>query len=364
MKILHVINSLEMGGAEKLLTELVPVLKCAVSIVDVCVFDPTPTPFMENLQHSGISIIPLGSKTKPYNPKHIPALRSLMKKYDIIHTHGTPAQYMCVLASIGIKGKLITTEHSTNNRRRSKRWMKPMEKLMYGRYSSIIGCSEMASEALKEYLPKLSNRILPISNGISISRYADARSGKTLPPRGPNEIRLIMTGRFHYPKNQSFLIQALDKLEKRIHLYFVGEGVTMEDCKALVKELSVENRVHFLGLRTDIPELLKSVDIMTHVSFWEGLPVSILEGMAAGLPIIASDSPGIREIVNNIGLLFDKGSVDDFVQKLEKVISNEALYQKMTEASREAVKNYSIEQMASSYLKVYESVITYSTIIL
>lgn len=345
-----------MGGAEKLLTELAPAQKTHGYDVDICVFDPTTTPFMTSLRESGINIIHLGPKSNPYDFKRIPALRRLMNQYDIVHAHCTSPQYLCALASVGTKCKLITTEHSTNNRRRNKRWLKPLENWVYGRYSSIIGCSEKAAENLKEYLSKLHSRISCIPNGIDITKYANAENDKSLLYQCNDEFRLIMVGRFHHPKNQKFLIKAISRLEERIHLYLVGDGDTFNDCITMAKNNGVIDRVHFLGRRSHVPKILKSVDVMTHSSYWEGLPVSILEGMAAGLPIVASDAPGIREIVKDVGLLFEPDSIEQFANCVNQLIYNKKFYIELSKKSSDSIQDYSIEQMANQYLKVYESV--------
>lgn len=356
MRILHVIYSLSMGGAEKLLTELVP-QQCKVGYeVDVCVFNGVNTPFMESLKNSGINIITLSAITRPYDFRRIPKLRKLMRKYNIVHAHCTPPQYLCAIASVGINCKLITTEHNTNNRRRNKKWLKPIENWIYGRYSAIVGCSDNAANVLKSYIPQLKLRIKSISNGIDIGKYANAAPCDALPPRDANEFRLVMVGRFHHPKNQSFLIKSLAKLNDQVHLYLVGDGDTLNECISLASKLGIDHRVHFLGQRSDIPQILKSVDVMTHSSYWEGLPVSILEGMASGLPIVASNAPGIREIVNNAGKLFDPDSEEEFERIIHQVMNDTTNFEKLSKQSNALVKKYSIERMAESYMEVYRSV--------
>lgn len=353
MKILHVIYSLEMGGAEKLLTDLVPQQKKLGHNVDVCIFNKKQTPFEDCLRENGTKIITIECSKKHFDIRRIPPLRKLMMQYDIIHAHCAPPLYSCAFASILSNCKLITTEHSTNNKRRKKKWLKPLEYWIYSRYSAIIGCSDKATKMLQAYLPKLENRIKCIPNGINIAQYTNANSGTALPPRIENEFRLVMIGRFHYPKNQELLIKAVYNLDNNVLLYLVGDGENLNTCKSAVKELNVNERVHFLGIRNDIPQILKSVDVMVHSSYWEGLPISILEGMAAGLPIIASNSPGIREIVHGTGLLFDADSLEQLFVSINRLKKDIKYLSDLSGRSLAQVKKFDIKQMAKQYLSTY-----------
>lgn len=356
MKILHVIPGLSMGGAEKLLTELVPAQIKAGNVADVCVFDPTETPFMESLIKDGAKIITLGKKSYPYDFKRVLPLRKLIRAYDVVHAHCTPAQYLCSIAASGSNAKLVTTEHTTNNRRRSKKWLKPFENYVYGKFSAVVGCSDKAADVLSDYLPKLKNRICSIPNGLDIEKYSIAVPAHELNKLNANEKRMVMIGRFQHPKNQAFLIKSLGKLDRDFHLYLIGDGEARQSCEKLAAELGVSERVHFLGKRTDVPSLLKCMDIMTHASHWEGLPVSILEGMAAGLPVVGTDVQGIKEVTEDVGLLYADDDLDDFVQKVISVFKDSNQLNQLKQNSQNQVSNYSIEKMNESYLNLYKSI--------
>ena len=118
MKILQVITSLYTGGAEKLIVDIVPRLRQKGLEVDVCLFNGKDTPFKKQLQTCGCKIYDLSYDEHYYNPIKILKLWRIMRHYDIVHTHNTAPQLFAAIANIICKKKLVTTEHSTNSRRR------------------------------------------------------------------------------------------------------------------------------------------------------------------------------------------------------------------------------------------------------
>ena len=122
MKILHVITSLRTGGAEKLMVDLLPRLKESGFEVDLLLFDGEKTPFKDELETKNVKIYHLGEGGSVYSPSKFFKLRPFLRKYDIIHTHNYAPQLFTALGSLGKKCRLITTEHSTENRRRSKKY--------------------------------------------------------------------------------------------------------------------------------------------------------------------------------------------------------------------------------------------------
>ena len=150
MRILHVITSLRIGGAEKLMVDLLPRMKAGGDVVELCVFDGVKTPFYEELERKGIVIHALGNSV--YSLLNILKLISLIRKYDIVHTHNTACQYYVAIASCFVPSRLFTTEHNTDNRRRRNLFWKIMDKWMYGRYESVICISEETKENLLRHL--------------------------------------------------------------------------------------------------------------------------------------------------------------------------------------------------------------------
>lgn len=139
MKILHVITSLNIGGAEKLLVDLLPRFTEKGIIVELAVFAKKETSFSKALEAAGIKIHWLNNGTNPYNIINLFRLKKLIKEFDIIHAHNSICQLFTAISSIGSNKKFVTTEHSTSNRRRKMSYYRSIDRWMYSRYDRKIG---------------------------------------------------------------------------------------------------------------------------------------------------------------------------------------------------------------------------------
>ena len=151
MKILQVITSLQTGGAETLVCQMIPRFRAMGHQVDLCLFNGMETPLLEQLRkHEDVRILVLGRSY--YNPWYIVKLASIMRDYDVIHTHNSSPQLFVAIANLFCRKKLVTTEHSTNNRKREHPMFSFVDKWMYRQYNSVVCISGIAEDKLKEYL--------------------------------------------------------------------------------------------------------------------------------------------------------------------------------------------------------------------
>ena len=198
MKILQVITSLSTGGAEKLISEIAPMLRDKGHQVDVLAFDGEDTAFKKALIDKGIKVYSFGKRCNVYNPLFIFRLAKLMKNYDIVHTHNTAPQLFAAIGSVLCSVVLCTTEHNTSNRRRDWKWYAWIDKWMYSRYNKIICISNQAEDNLRNYLPKVKN-VCTIFNGVDINRFHNAKPLDTLKC---NKKVVAMVAGFRYQKDQ------------------------------------------------------------------------------------------------------------------------------------------------------------------
>ena len=354
MKILHVITSLHTGGAEKLMVDLLPRLRDLGNEVELLLFDGTRTPFYEELENNGIKIHYLSIGGNVYNPLNIFRLVKFIKRYDIVHTHNTACQYFIPLAKILsiAKCKLVTTEHSTNNRRRNSKIFRYLDKFIYKKYLSIISISENASSALKNFIGKNYN-ITTIENGINLSKFQLLRH----PDFTETERIITMVAGFREAKDQDTLIKAIALLPEEYKLWLVGDGERRAILEDLVSELDISNRVKFLGIRSDIPQILEQSHIIVLSSHWEGLSLSCIEGMASGRPFIASDVDGLRDIVGGHGILFPHQDYNTLTKEMRHLCKNKEYYNKVALACQEKAKQYDINIMATKYNNVYHEIL-------
>lgn len=358
MRILHVITSLRTGGAEKLMVDLLPRLKEKGHQVDLCVFNGAKTPFYKQLLTENIRIIDFGENNGVYSLGNIFQLRKLIKDYDIIHTHNTSPQLFAAISNLGVKRRLVTTEHNTTNRRRKWKGYAAVDRWMYHQYDRIISISKKTEDNLREYLGECRTSICTINNGIDISKYADVGSSDYLESLASGSRKLIMVAGFRPQKDQDTLMRSLLYLPSDFHLFLVGDGVRGEELQHLAIENGLQERVHFLGVRTDVPNLLHAADYVVMSSHWEGFGLAAVEGMAAGKPILASDVDGLREVVKGAGLLFKVGDAKALSEEILKLEADKDYYNKVAQACQQRARDFDISKMAEGYLKVYNSLQT------
>ncbi len=353
MKILHIITSLHTGGAEKLIVDLTPRLRKLGHKVDVLLFDGSDTPFKQQLSASGIKIIELNKGGSVYNPSHIFKLIPIIRQYDIVHTHNTAPQLFSAAAKLFSKATLITTEHSTTNRRRDWWWYKPIDRFMYNQYKEIICISDQAEENLRNYIGNCRANISTIYNGVDVQKYATAQPSSELNDIAPNCKKIIMVAGFRYQKDQDTLIRATALLPQNFHTFLVGDGERREMCENLAIAEGVADRVHFLGIRMDVPELLKAADYVVMSSHWEGLSLASIEGMSVGKPFIASDVDGLREMTQNAGILFQHQNAEQLASEILKLDSDPLKYKEIAAQCLNKAKKFDISIMAEKYHKTY-----------
>ncbi len=363
MKILHIFNNLGSGGAEKLIEDLLPLMNNTNGInVDLLLLTNENNVFDKKLTKSGIQIEIVPTK-KIYNPLNIHYIRKYIKKgqYDVVHVHLFPSLYWASFASKLIfknKPKFVFTEHSTHNQRREKGYLRIIEKFVYSSYDKIISISHQAQNNLIEWLKtKNKNRFIVIENGIDLIKFKEAKPylKREINTQFDEDTELIcMVGRFSEAKDQPTLIKAMKYIPSNVHLLLVGEGPLKEKNEELVRQMKLEDRVHFLGFRDDVPRILKTVDIVVLSSNWEGFGLAVVEGMAAGKPVIASNVPGLREIVTGFGLIFEVGNSEELANKINQLINDPLKYNEIAEKCQLRANFYSIEKMVDEYIEQYK----------
>ena len=357
MKILYVITSLRTGGAEKLVVQLSEFMKGRGHEVDVALFDGEETPFKKELESSGVKIYSFGVGESVYSLKMLRSLKALLKKgnYDIVHTHNSSPQIFAALARRSARGaKFIHTEHNTTGRRRTW-YFRLIDRWVYKKFANTICISDQAYDNLAAHLQSRKIALQTIKNGADISRLLSAHPLPDLRNGAPEHIA-VMVAAFRPQKDQDTLARAMTYLSDDYALWLVGGGERMEEVKALARELSVDGRVKFFGIRTDVPSILKTADVVVMSSHYEGLSLSSIEGMAVGKPFIASDVDGLREIVSGAGILFREGDAEGLASEIKKCCTDKDYCSAVAAACLERAREYDFEKMALSYENVYKEV--------
>ena len=161
-------------------------------------------------------------------------------------------------------------------------------------------------------------------------------------------------------KRQIWLINTVSTLlkeDEKIHLLLPGKDSLNGKCQKLVMQLKLENQVHFLGFREDIPELLQISDLSVSSSRQEGLPVNIMEAMYIGLPIVASDCRGNRDLVKSgeNGYIVPLDDSDMFVDRIKIVYKDKTLRNKLKKTNKKEIKNYMLKDILKKMENIYEN---------
>ena len=358
MKIVQIINSMAAGGAEKLAMNLHEEFiqrKHDSHIV-------TTAGSEAFMNRKGLWCVGASS---PYSPcmtgKLVNLIRNKeLKSADIIHVHLFPAllRVPSALRKAGWSGGLVASEHSTSNRRRNTVLGKLIDKFTYRSYDRIICVSKAVREELVKWRPELENKTTVIFNGIRLENYHFEDRKKH---HSENPI-IISIGRLTCAKNYYRAIQAVALLKNRLSEHFkyliAGDGPEYAKMNTLIKELNMDGIVKLLGRRENIPELLSQGDIFFIPSLWEGFGIAAVEAMASGLPVVASNVPGVRDVVGDeAGIFIDPESIDEMANALEKLLNDKNLASRLGSGGLNNAGNFSLEKCADNHLRIYNSLI-------
>ncbi len=364
MKILHIINTLGKGGAEKLLVQTLPRYKQAgldVELLQITAQHSVPE-YLQKLEEEDIVIHTLGNKSV-YSPANIGLLKSFFndRHYDVVHVHIFPAMYWVPLAiGSGRKGmKLVFTEHNTQNRRWDKWYFKAIDKFIYHKYKAIVAITNDVKKNLANWQPGIKDRIVTIFNGIDVDTLNQVKAAErqtTLQALGipDNAVLLLMTARFDKQKNHRTIIESMSQLPPQYYLLLAGDGPERGDMEQLAATSGVAERVKFLGFRADVLSLMKMVDINILSSNYEGLSGVTLEALCSGKPFLGSDVTGIQNVVPDKRFLFEN-SAGSLASAILHIGNDAELASAMSATGLNYVTSYDIKKMVSEHIELYNS---------
>lgn len=356
MKVLHCITCIDdAGGAEKLMEDLLPGLQQEGCEVDCVVLNGFDSKNRRSLEAKGIHVYELSHNSHYYHPMKTLKMIRFMREYDIVHAHNTSAVIHTAIAGLFSKVKKVTTVHSTELKMRHIWGLKQFDRWVHNRFDYIICCAPAVQESLEREVMLKGPKVLTVSNGVKLNKFIEAQPSEEL--SNMNCKKVVMVAWFRSEKQHKTVMEAIKLLPKEFHAFFVGEGQLFEENKAYAKELGEEERIHFLGRRTDVPEILKAADYIVLSSHFEGLSLSSVEGMAAGKPFIASNVGGLSEIVGGAGLLFEEKNAEELAATILKLENNPQLYQETVKKCRERAMQYDISSMVKGYKRVYDELL-------
>jgi glycosyltransferase involved in cell wall biosynthesis len=285
------------------------------------------------------------------------------KKIDVIHCHGKGAGIYGRLLAILLKIPVVYTLHGISYGEYSflkKIIYFQIEKILNFFTNKIINVSHEERQLGIDLKLYSKSKSIVISNGIDVDKYEKAV------PIQRKDIGLESSdfvigniSRFSYQKGLEYLILAFNNLDiANKKLVIVGDGQLRNKLTSLVEDLNIKDKVIMLGFRDDIPQLLKAFDMYVTTALWEGLPISLLEAMAAGLPIVATDVVGNNELIqhNYNGLLCKSKDISDITKKMHLMYEADEKFKYINNSSNMVREKYSATYMVKQIEELYRSV--------
>jgi glycosyltransferase involved in cell wall biosynthesis len=278
---------------------------------------------------------------------------------DILHTHGYKTDVIGFLALRGTKCRIVSTPHGWSANAGAKVQMyEALDRLVFRFCDAVVPLSSDLYEGLLR-IPGLRRKLRLIRNGVDLSEVDSVtqKSPELQAWKSQGSVILGYIGQLIPRKGLDTLLHAFGRLDmpgKR--LCIVGEGPQRLELERLADRIGEKERVHFFGFRDDRIALMKCFDVFVLPSRLEGIPRCVLEAMAARVPVVASDIPGCRDLVedNVTGMLFPVDDPAGLATKLRVLLANDGLRSSVADAAHRLVrKEYSAETMAEKYTELY-----------
>lgn len=375
MRIIQSVYCIGRGGAETLTVDICTELQRRSGIEVKLVSFAKQVAYELDVSHLDFSYFPTAINFSPLRPKAGPmssAFNNLVESFqpDIIHTHLFRTEI--ITRSITFPSASWFT-HCHNNmpqfeqlqlnsffsKEKLTNWLE--KNYLSNRYKANGGTSFIAvSEQTKRYFEKngMHFPVYKLLNAIPLKQLEFMP--KTLKVK--SELKLINIGNFTKNKNQKFLVEVLELLVKsgvNADITFLGDGQELESVQKLAHEKGLSHRTHFLGNVENVYPYLKQSDIYVHSSYSESFGLSMLEGMAAGLPVVALNAGGNAEFITHgkNGFIHEEHNPLIFANQLVKLFKSADLYNQIASQAFKTALKFGIESYVDDLLNIYSQTI-------
>mgnify|MGYP000892260964 CR=1 FL=1 len=363
IKVLQCLPAISSGGAEKQLRNLI--INNPYSHIHNSVLAWKSGEYYEEYRRNGIDVF-LVNELRKYPILCLWQIIRIINKTkpDIIHSWSPQTDII-----LGLLGKIfgvivICSERSSSflyedNTAYKGKWFTILRPWILTNCASALVTNSIEG---KKYLIKILKKEIPIfviKNGIVLHQFDIERAYTKEDLKLQNFPTIITVSRLEIYKRINLIIEAIAYLGKSgryLNLIVCGDGPEKKNLEHLARELKVEERIYFLGFRSDVISILKSADFFCSASIVEGSPNAMLEAMACKLPIIASDIDAHKDLFSNheIGFVFKTDSFESLVEKITLLLDNPKVLQ-MKMNSYNLASSFSVVNMCVSYKELYES---------
>jgi glycosyltransferase involved in cell wall biosynthesis len=353
MRIAQLLNSLDIGGAERMVVDLARSLQQrGHSLQIVCLRNSGE--LSRPLAEAGIEVVAL-NKNDGFSPSALLRLAQLLKqtRTDVVHTHNPLVHhYGAVAGRMAGVPVIVNTLHGISNFNGSSR-TSSIYKLVSPLTDAVVSVCQTAHEFFERRTGIPARKLAIIYNGIPVERFLTAE-----PRRRREEFVFGTVGRLVPVKDQATLLRAFQKIHHHgCSLDILGDGPLQADLRRLASDLGIADSVRFCGSSLDTPSFMKRIDTFVLSSVSEGLPLTILEALASGLPVVATSVGGIPEIINaaECGWLCPPSQPDMLSQSLLAALQSNDRTEMGLRGQSYVTETYSLTTMAREYECLFEN---------
>lgn len=347
IKLLYVITSVGLGGAEKLLLSYVKNLnKNKYSLYVCCLREKPDDLFLDISKYSTVYNLKINNR---FNPIIIFALIKLIReiKPDIIHTHLFQARVYTAVAKLFYKHSVIITQKHNNVNLIKHNVFILFELLSLLIYNKVIAISESVKNSLIRYEFVPSRKIFVLPNCIDFLRFHNSGFRESL--LNKQEIIIGTVGRIERQKGIKYLLLAMNPILSKYpntKLEIIGDGSLLNEMKNLSINLNISNSVFFFGKFVDVIPFYRRMDVFVLSSVYEGFGIVLLEAMASGVPIVATNVDGIKEVVTNMnsGILVPPKNPEAIADAVVKIIENPLLSKNLVDKGYKRAKLFDVQE--------------------
>lgn len=360
IRVLEVLASVRRAGAERVAVTLAGELdRERFETEAVSLYAASEGDFEPVLAARGIPLRRLG-KRRGLDPRMWPRLAALLRDFrpDIIHTHSFVLNYVFPAWARAREGRIVHTLH--NLAEKENRAIGRLVHRAAFRFGALpVAISERVAASFERFYGFRPAAVIP--NGVDCASFGHA-GGREQWRRengfAPEDFLIVSVARLEPQKNPVRLIEAFAKTAAPAPTYLLmaGEGALLEACREAGGRFGVGDRVRFLGLRRDIPELLAACDAFALASDWEGAPVAVIEAMAAGLPVVATAVGGVPDLVEDgaSGALVAPGDIHGLAAALSGLARDPARRAQLGAAAARRAAAFDARAMVDSYAAFFE----------
>jgi glycosyltransferase involved in cell wall biosynthesis len=365
LRVAFVLHVMQVAGAEVLVTETIRRLGARIEPVVLCL--DAVGALGERLLAEGVPVVCLGRKPgRDWRLAGRIAREWRARRTEVVHAHQyTPFFYAALARPLMLRPpKLILTEHGRHYPDVVSPLRRAANRLIFDHLADAVNaCCAFSARALERTDGFSGGRIEVIENGIEVERYAAAPDRTALRRSLGLEAGrryVVAVARFHPVKDHATLLQAFAAVaaaRPEVELLLAGDGPLRGDLERQARELSLEGRVRFLGVRSDVPALLQAADVFALTSVSEAASLTVLEAMASRLPVVVTAVGGNPEIVRHgvEGLLAPRGDAAGVAAALLRLLGDPAAAAAMGAAGRARVEErYRLSGTVENYWRLYQ----------